>query len=239
MPYASALTTTANSRQALEEVCTRCQASLDGPPDLALLFFSPHHAAADLAAAHHHLQPRCLLGCPGEAIVGDDREIENGPALALWLARWPQTATLTPFHLTLEQTSEGPNLLGWPDVLTGIDPREAFVLLLADPFTFPIDAFLCAMNEEHAGVRVMGGMASGGREPGQNQRVFGSSCIEQGAVGVVVQGVAGVRSVVSQECRPIGRNMVVTKAEDNIIFELGGRPPRVLPQELWPKLNPR
>src|SRR5438093_1020929 len=147
------------------------------------------------AAAQERLGARCLLGCPGEAIVGDDREIEDGPAMSLWLGRWDQPVTLTPFHLTLEQTSEGPDLLGWPDVLTGLDPQQAFVLMLADPFTFPVDAFLRQINEEHPGLRVMGGMASGGRHAGQNAMLLGDRCVRQGAVGVVVQGPILVRSI--------------------------------------------
>jgi small ligand-binding sensory domain FIST len=40
---------------------------------------------------------------------------------------------------------------------------------------------------------------------------------------VVLQGGPRVRTVVSQGCRPIGDTMVVTKAEGNLILELGGR----------------
>src|SRR5438093_8679087 len=130
MPFACALTTEPKSRAALDELCQRAAAALQGPADLAFLFYSAHHtrAGAELAAAaQERLGARCLLGCPGEAIVGDDREIEQGPAMSLWLARWDQPVTLTPFNLTLEQTSEGPDLLGWPDVLTGLDAQQAFI----------------------------------------------------------------------------------------------------------------
>ena len=33
-----------------------------------------------------------------------------------------------------------------------------------------------------------------------------------------------IRPVVSQGCRPIGRPLVITRAEENVIIELGGRP---------------
>ena len=61
---------------------------------------------------------------------------------------------------------------------------------------------------------------------------------DEGAVGVLLQGPLGLRSIVSQGCRPIGRHMVVTKAQDDIIFELGGRPPLAQLQELWQSLGP-
>jgi small ligand-binding sensory domain FIST len=185
------------------------------------------------------LEPRCLLGCPGVAIVGDDREIEDGPALSLWLARWNQTVQLTPFHLALEETSEGVNLLGWPDDLAAVDPKQALILLLADPFTFPVDDFLRQVNDGHRGLRVAGGMASGARQPGRNRLLLGQQVLDTGAAGVLLQGPVKVRGVVSQGCRPIGQHFVITKAQDNIIVELGGKSPLVQLQALWQELSQR
>ena len=56
---------------------------------------------------------------------------------------------------------------------------------------------------------------------------------------MLLQGPIGLRSIVSQGCRPIGRHMVVTKAEDNIILELGGKPPFQQLQQLWQSLDPQ
>jgi small ligand-binding sensory domain FIST len=43
-------------------------------------------------------------------------------------------------------------------------------------------------------------------------------------VAVSLSGPARVRPVVSQGCRPIGRPAVITRAERNVIRQLGGRP---------------
>ncbi len=48
--------------------------------------------------------------------------------------------------------------------------------------------------------------------------------IEDGAVGCLFSGGVRFRTVVSQGCRPIGRTFVITKADRNVIQELGGRP---------------
>ncbi|HMC89205.1 MAG TPA: hypothetical protein VKI17_06640, partial [Gemmataceae bacterium] len=75
MPFAASLSTTTAPAQAVEEVCTRALADLQGQPDLALLFFSPHHsgeAETFAAQARQRLAARCLLGCSGEAILGND-----------------------------------------------------------------------------------------------------------------------------------------------------------------------
>ncbi len=227
--------------EALDEVCRPALEQLQGRPDLALLFFSPHHlGAADLlaASAQEQLGARCLIGCVGESIIGNDQEIEGAPALSLWLARWPTAVDLAPFHLALEETSEGYALLGWPDALEAADPARSAVLLLGDPYTFPVDVFLEEMNESHAGLPVLGGMASGTQGPGECRLVLGGRTLNQGAVGVLLQGDLGLRCIVSQGCRPVGRHMVVTKGHDNVITELGGKPPLRQLQELWPELPP-
>src|SRR5262245_61261761 len=236
MPFTAALSTHSQTPQALDEVCAQTRDRLGGAPDLALLFFSPHHhaqAEALAAGVRERLAPRCLLGCPGESIVGNGREVEDGPALSLWLARWAKKVELTPFHLVHEATPDGHSLLGWPYVLAEADPATSLLLVLADPYTFPVDAFLQEANEAHRGLRVVGGMASGVHGPGQCRLLLGDRAVDRGAVGVLLQGAVGVRAVVSQGCRPIGKHMVVTKARDNIILELSGKPPLEQLQQIW------
>jgi small ligand-binding sensory domain FIST len=242
MPFAASLSTTSATAQAVEEVCTRALADLQGQPELGLIFFSPHHGAeAETIAvqARKRLNARCLLGCSGEAIVGNDQEIEAHPAMSLWLAQWSQPVEVQAFHLMLEQTPDGVSILGWPDAIMTAEPARSAILLLADPFTFPVDAFLEEANADHPGLRVLGGMASGGRMPGQTKLILGDRVINDGAVGVLVQGPIAVRSIVSQGCRPIGKHMVVTKGHDNIIEELGGMAPLARLQQLWQQLSPR
>ncbi len=240
MRFAAALSTAPDTACAIEEACNRALTSLQGDPELALVFFSPHHAEAaeKIATVQQRLSARCLLGCVGEAIVGNDQEIEQGPALSLWLGRWPRRVELEPFHLELHHTPDGRSLLGWPDTLLHADPSESVILLLGDPFTFPANACLQQVNTNHPGLRVMGGMASGVRGPGQCRLILGNQVCHTGAVGVLLRGSVTIRSVVSQGCRPIGRHLVITRAQDNIISELGGEPPLARLQQLWQALTP-
>ena len=152
--------------------------------------------------------------------------------------RWAKKVQADPFHLVLERTSEGASLLGWPDALVEAAPKETVVLLLGDPFTFPTDLFLQQINEDAPGLRVLGGMASGIAGAGECRFLFGGDLRDQGAVGVVLQGPLGLRSIVSQGCRPIGRPLVITRAEDNMIIELGGRPALEQLRQLWQTLSP-
>ena len=70
---------------------------------------------------HAKLQPRCLIGCIGESIVGNSREIEQDPALSLWLGNWDGKATFESYRLHMSQTPDGFTLLGWPDGISDAD----------------------------------------------------------------------------------------------------------------------
>ncbi|HUG67563.1 MAG TPA: FIST C-terminal domain-containing protein, partial [Pirellulaceae bacterium] len=80
------------------------------------------------------------------------------------------------------------------------------------------------INEDQPAVSVIGGMASAATQPGENCLIFGSNVYRDGAVAVLVHGDVAIRSIVSQGCRPIGEHFVITKAERNVIQELGGVP---------------
>lgn len=239
MPFAAALSQATSSSRAVEEVVAAIRATMPGPVDLVVAFGSPHHGdhLATLASElQGRLEGRCLLGCRGEAIVGMGKEVEGSPALSVWAAKWTQPVEQTAFHLTLEQTSEGYSILGWPDELQHADPAESVILMVGDPFSFPADGFLQQVNEDFGGLRVIGGMSSGAEEPGNGGLLLGSSLLQAGAVGVLLQGGPRVRSVVSQGCRPIGKAMVITKSRENIILELGGKPALAQLQSLWSEL---
>lgn len=194
-------------------------------PDLAFLFFSSHYAenVEELAAAvRRELAPRLLIGCSGEGIITDSEEIEATAAVALWTAHLPGVS-LTPLRLSFNQDEEGFSIDGWPEEL-GKESERPTLILLADPFSTPMDEVLSLIADQCPGSIAVGGMAGGGHDLGQNRMLFNDEIYDGGLVGVAVAGPVGIRTVVSQGCRPIGERYVVTRAEKNIIHELGGMP---------------
>jgi small ligand-binding sensory domain FIST len=110
-------------------------------------------------------------------------------------------------------------------------------LLLVDPFSFPAEALLNFMNERAPGSPpIAGGMASGGRGPGETRLFRDRQVLDSGAVGVALSGEVEVVALVSQGGRPIGPVLTVTRSEGNVIFELGGKPPVQQIQELYASL---
>lgn len=242
MPFAATLSTADDTADAVHEVCTTLPADLRTGAELVVAFFSPHHAdrAGELARSlAERLQPGCLFGCVGESIVGGAREVEHSPALALWAGSWAGRVQLEPFHLVPRQTPDGLSLLGWPDGLLEANPADCTLLLVGDPFTFPaVEVFLPSLNDDYPGLRAMGGMASGG-QPGQTALVLNGEAFTSGGVGVLLRGPAGLRTVVSQGCRPIGRSLVITEAREHVIMRLGGQTPLEVLRALYQELDAR
>ena len=219
MRCVAALSTMQNSEAALREVVDRLAEGFAGEPaDLTMVFASMHHAeilgkvAAELTARG---LGRHILGCTGETIIGEAREVEGEPALSAWAIQLPEAELKS---IRIDQGDDG------LDTLQGFSAGPDSILLLGDPFTFAPDPWLQKLQAVAGGLRVMGGMASGSHVPGQNRLLLDGEVFEDGAVGVAIGGKVAVRTLVSQGCRPIGRPMIVTRAERNMIRELGRRP---------------
>lgn len=240
MPFAAAVSEKTNLNVAVQETVETIAGELGRTPDLTFLFVSHHHAQgfANLAAnVRQRLGGGLVLGCTGETVIGGAREYERGPALAVWGGVLPD-AKLMPFQLDFAETPDGFMCGGLPDDLGSHAAETRTVLLLADPFSSVPNSMLDQIASELPQVPVVGGMASGGN-PGENRLFLNDREIEEGAVGVVIRGGPQVRSVVSQGCRPIGSPFVVTKAERNVVYEMGGVPPMQRLQELYHQLTPR
>jgi small ligand-binding sensory domain FIST len=221
LQIATALSTAPAAEDAATEAVDEVRASLAGAePALAYLFVSPAHLEEVEEAAElvrERLRPTHLLGCVAGGVVGGRRELESGPGLALWAGALPG-AQVDTFHLDAVPADEGLAVAGVPEFE---DP--ALVTMLVDPFTFPAGSFLRLLNEEHAGLPLVGGIAAGAGAPGAQVLIVDDEHHASGVVGATVSGVP-VRTIVSQGCAPIGRDSVVTHAEGNVVFELAGEP---------------
>jgi len=231
----SAISLNSNPVEAANEVLDRAIRPLeDSPADLAFVFISSAHGSgvqelvSNLAS---RLDGATLLGCTTQASIGEEREVEEGPAVALWVAHLPG-ATLVPFKLSFEQTADGQALVGFPI----LEEHVKSVFLLADPYTFPTQQLLESLNEDYPDLPVFGGQASGAGA-GQIALALGDEVLHQGAVGVQIGGSIDIAPLVSQGCKPIGDPFIVTQARGNIIFQLGGKPPLFRLREIMAKMS--
>jgi small ligand-binding sensory domain FIST len=223
--FAAAISTDAEAERAEAHVVEEVRSVLGGArADLACLFVSHHYGAAleDLGPRlARALGARTLIGSSGETVIGGDREVEEGPALSLWVGHLPGT-DVRGFDARFELQDDGSaEFVGAPDVRV---PERAGILMFADPYSFAADEYLAMLDRRHPGVPIVGGMSSGGMGPGQNLLITERGLATSGAAGVVVEGAVEIHSVVSQGCRPIGKPWVVTGCEQNVLKTLASRP---------------
>lgn len=235
--FGSGLSLLPGTAEAAKQACEDALAKLDAVPDLVLVYFSADHDARQIGPVIRERTGNAhLLGCTGESIVGVACEVEGKPAVSVWMAHLPEV-TLAPFHLDYSSEVDQGSFLGWTDELLEPWPAGSLLLLFGEPFTFPGDRFAAIVNEEQPGIPIVGGMASGADRPGAHQLLFGDAVLTEGAIGVRLDGRLRFRTLVSQGCRPIGQPLVITRADRNVIFELGGKPALVQLQEVFESLS--
>jgi small ligand-binding sensory domain FIST len=220
--YASALSLHPVPVEAVGEVAGEVLERFAGErPDLLVAFASPHHVGAfeDIAAGLAQLlEPEAFVGVTAGAIAGTGREVEEAPALSVFAASFGG-GHASAFTLDAVESSDGVAIVGWPERL----PDHGTLLLLTDPFTFPVTDFLRLCNDQLPGLTVIGGLASAAAGPGGNRLACNTEVRSNGAVAVLLDDTVAVRTVVSQGCRPIGQPFTVTKAERNLVVELAGQ----------------
>jgi small ligand-binding sensory domain FIST len=230
-----------DTRTAATEIAYALHDSLDGPCDLVTVFASYHHRAAlpeAMQTIRQTISPGTSLAVTTEGVLGEDRELEGYCGMSALAMRLPGV-TLSPWM----STPEDPIALDRADqIAERISLTDDFraTLMLADPFTTPITKLLPALTGcggPKRPVPVIGGLASGASQPGHNVLVLDDRVVPAGAIGVSIAGDVDVDHVISQGCRPIGSTMIVTKAKNNIILELGGKPALEALQELAQNLD--
>lgn len=223
------LSTASDVRLAAGEAARQAALGLDGADcDLALVFASGSHLATPeltLEVIDELLAPAAMTGCGAAGVLGCGREIESGTAVSVWAAAldggWAET-----FHARVEDVAGGSALIGAPDLV-----GASAALLLADPLSFPTDGVLDAFTAHAPGIPVLGGLASGRTADGEGALFLGKEVLSGGAVGVRFEDVE-ILPCVSQGAAPLGREMVVTAVDGDVVAELDGMPALVALRDL-------
>ena len=243
MPFTVGLSQHADPGMATGEIVGRVLESLGTQPDVALLFTSGAHLANTdeiAAAVTELLSPGAFIGTTACSVAAGEREIEEETAAVLW------TGSLG--------SIEGPRaravrLNGVPDPAADDEALEAAIaevrttgslsmIVLADPYSYPVDAALGHWAERWPGLSVLGGLSSGAPMPDGNRIVVDGGVHRSGAAALIVGGSATVTHLVSQGCRPIGQPYIITEAEGNVVRSLGGLPPFERLQQMFSQLDP-
>lgn len=226
MRFASSITEATDAHRAVDELLEPIDSRLTrGMVDLALLFITKDfkdHLADVIDRIGTGFPGAVLLGCTARGTIGFDKELERVPSMSLLVASMPNVE-IRPFHMRQSDLESIRTPLDWERIVgVSSESRPTFVAL-ADPFRLAIHDFIDQINEAYPGSPLVGGVASAARMPQQNRLILNGDAYREGIVGIALTGLLAVDTVVSQGCRPIGKPFVITKAERNVIRELGGR----------------
>jgi small ligand-binding sensory domain FIST len=222
---------------AAEQATSQALAALGADhPDLLAVFVcggEPEAVEAALQRAAGMAGAGVAIGCSAPGVIGAGRGVEATAAAAAWCAVLPGVR-LRGFALEVLTADAGVAVVGMPE-------REAddeVAILLADPWSFPVDGFVDGSNTVLPGLPIVGGMAAGAGGRGTTRLLVGDRVVDRGAVGVILGGPVGARTLVSQGCRPVGPAMTVTAAEGNAILTLAGVPALDKVREILAMLPP-
>lgn len=241
---AAALSAQPDTMAAVRAACDDCILQLAGAPcDLALVFFTSQHveqASAISEMVRAALKPVHCLGVAAESVIAGAVELERAPGISILALSLPgvRLSAFTSDSFPPLDAKEPEHIA----VLSGgIGAAEdtAATFVFADPFSIPTLQLIPAINKARKlgadgkpkGV-VFGGLASAARAPGGNALFLDKRTLRFGAVGVTLSGPIEVGTIVSQGCRAVGQPMVITRAKNNLIIQLGGRPARDVMREV-------
>lgn len=242
MKWTSTIATETSLDTAVEQAAEQVFKGLDRQePDLILAFVSREHAGEFDALGGllaREFEGAFVFGCCAASVVGGGKEIEDRSALSLTAAILPNVQ-LAGTHL---ETAQVPPVFAerrfWEDALHVPAGAEPCFLLLADPFSFETDAFLKGLDRAFPGSAKIGGLASGGNQPGSSALYLNGTVHHSGMVALAMTGDIELRTALAQGSRPIGDPMFVTSAHDNLVRELDGRVPRDILSDVFEQLPP-
>ncbi len=240
MQFTSAITQEKDPLKALEALGAEVRKALSANPHLVLLFVSPSYPAdwkALLPNFRKSLGNPLLLGCSSSGVIGKDLELEFLPAMSLVAATMPGVSiypfTVSQLELDLPQGRRWTSRIG-----VSVNDKPSFILI-PEPFSCDAAQLLEDLNDDFKGRPVIGGMASGAREPGENFLFLNDDLMQEGAIGIALTGDISLETIVSQGCRPIGERYIITEVDENALLSLAGKPPIDILEELFETLSSR
>lgn len=220
---------------AAEQISAQIIDQIGDEPDLVMLFISgPLVHATDViaGAVRDQTHARRLVAATASGVIAGTTELEHRAGVAALAARLPGVRISPLRHEDILAIHDAGDDAGRVlRELTNSDGDLAATIMLADPFSVPLNGMVPPLGRAHAAIDgndrdavLLGGVASAGAEPGGNTLIIDDHTTDNGALGIALAGDIRCDMAVSQGCRPVGENTIVTRSKGNLLFELGGRP---------------
>ena len=221
------VSTDRNTARAALEAAAQVVEGLEGHgADWCVAFVSSEHRehlTALTESLSGALDTPYIVGCSAAGVLVGDREYENGPVLGVLGVRSDQLlATPFMFHDEGDHGLTAGVRLG--QRLAGSRGSDDLMLVWPDPFNVRPDRLLQSVDAVLGAVPVVGGAASASRSEESTFQFCGAECGEASVSGIRLGGRFRHVIGVTQGCRPLGAPRRVTRAHENLLLEVEGRP---------------
>ena len=197
-----------------------------GGADLLIAFASSayrEHLADFVEILQVEGHARRVIGCSADALISTGQEHEDATGFTALALRVP-----------------GMNVSTWVIDETFQIPRDrpsgGTWLILGHPARLNARFLLEDLNTLYPGDPVFGGIASGGWEADSIFHLHdGTDATNAAGIALHLTGVK-IASLVSQGCQPVGEPYTITRAEEDIVYAVGGRPAYEVLSETFDKL---
>jgi small ligand-binding sensory domain FIST len=211
------------SEEAVIRASRDCLEELGCNPSLALVFVSSDyrpHLEDFLELLQLHCHAALLLGGSAWGLVGSGMEAESSTGFSLLLLSLPNTR-LSPVTFN-EQQADDYTSAQWRNHAGEAADSEAW-LFLGNPVKMGAELWLKNWSAAFPGVRVLGGLLSGGE---QDEEIFAFHNRQPVEAGLVLglKGGFKLHLILGQGCRPIGEPHAITGAEENVLTSIGSMP---------------
>jgi small ligand-binding sensory domain FIST len=228
MQISAAVSTQLDIGDACREAVGAARAALDGVDvDLCFLFVSGAYGAKVAEApmlVTELADPGRLAGCDAGGVIGDGIEIEGLPAVSVTLIAAPDAGFELTHLITQDLPDDDAPPSEWVDLLCSSPAETNGIVVMPDPYSFATDRLLRGLDYAYPETPKIGGLASGGTQPGGNSLFLDQSRHQEGAIVVSMSGCIGLSTVVAQGCKPFGRIGRLTKVSDNIAVTIDDLP---------------
>ena len=199
-------TSAVSEQSILEDAIAECSLAIknvtkDEKLDLAVAFISPQHENSYdrvTSLISESLGPKHVFGCSGGGVIGNGFEVEQRAGVSVTAAILPDVS-INPFHLMADHVPDldaGPDR--WESMVGVVAENAPHFVMLADPYSFPVQDILMGMDFAFPRATKVGGLASGATHQGGNALFLDSQVLRNGAIGLAFYGNITVDTVGAQ-----------------------------------------
>ncbi|HSK29835.1 MAG TPA: FIST N-terminal domain-containing protein, partial [Candidatus Limnocylindria bacterium] len=216
-----------STAEAAREAASRAMSQANiSQADMAVVFFTADHAGQprDLVqSVSRAVGTDCIVGSSATGVLTGDGEIEGSGGIAVLALRADEIIG-RPFLFEPLKGNEVNLGATFGDFLAKTQDENSLMILLPDTYNGNPQPLLHGMAAK-AGFRpVVGAGASENGAAGATYQLCGDKVATNSVAGAYLSGQFNVAVDITQGCQPITSEMVITKAERNLIYEIDGRP---------------